>query len=114
MTHRHNADPAKGAVCSHRVTDEMLLAWGIVTERNERTMMAHDIPTRAGIPRREGVMVAWQRGLVRHCTLHPTGPTPPTPPTAGWVAEATAWVAAHRRTMADQKALEAAARARRV
>lgn len=54
-----------GKVCAHAVTTKQLLDWGIDCE----IVLGHlHVPGQA---RHKAVYQAWQRGLVRMCTLDP-------------------------------------------
>lgn len=70
MNHAHNADPAKGPVCSHLVTDAMNCAWGLTTKRTDK-VVGTPVITREGISGDEAFAIAWKRGLVRLCSIPP-------------------------------------------
>ena len=70
MNHVHNNDPAIGPVCSHMVTDAMMVAWGLTTKRTDK-VVGTPVVTRPGLPWREAHYIAWGRGFERICTIDP-------------------------------------------
>lgn len=70
MGHTHNADAARGPVCSHMVTEAHFEAWGIVTEKTDHCVGTKVI-VRPGMTAAEATAEAWHRGTVRICTRTP-------------------------------------------
>lgn len=65
--HVCNADPSKGQVCSHLVTDEQLGAMGNPVRKIEKGPFGTPIVTQEGIPHEKAVMKSWGEGHVRLC-----------------------------------------------
>jgi hypothetical protein len=87
MTHRHNADPANGPVCSHLATDDILTDLGFPVRKTE-TSMGHVIVRRDGTDHAHAVHAAWIAGAVRICTcVRPDAPTGEKP---AWLRRRTA------------------------
>lgn len=95
MNHVHNADPTKGAVCSHLVTDAMNCAWGLTTRRTDK-VVGTPVVTREGISGDEAFRIAWNRGLVVVCSIPPVR-TPFKGMSEAARVEAIAWVEANVR-----------------
>lgn len=95
MHHAHNADPAKGPVCSHLVTDAMNTAWGLTTKRTDK-IMGTPFVTREGISATEAFMAAWRGGLVVVCSIAPVRAVAKRQ-SAESRAESMAWAEAHLR-----------------
>lgn len=70
--HQHNADPAEGKVCSHLITDEMLVGWGIITERKEKCVGIDSIKREGNAAGKHPTHSAWVAGHVRICTIDRT------------------------------------------
>lgn len=68
MGHTHNADPARGKVCSHLVTGEMLAGWGFPVEKTEKIVGSKTV-VRPGLPVNGAKHAAWGAGHVRICTV---------------------------------------------
>lgn len=92
--HVHNADPKAGPVCSHMVTDEMFVSWGIVTEQHSKCVGMDIISRPANAAGIRPTHAAWVAGKVRICTAREEKPwigftkgnhSPE------WIAEASAW-----------------------
>ena len=64
--HVHNADPAKGPVCTSQATNEIMTALGFPVEQ-----VNHGIITSPGMKSNDAIMAAWRAGKVRICTVDP-------------------------------------------
>ncbi len=95
MGHEHNADPARGPVCSHLVTEATLAGWGYVTEKFEK-IVGTKVCVREGWDPAAARRDAWDAGMVRCCVREPAV-MPGWAPDPAHVADAIAWAEAHIR-----------------